>query len=342
MSEMSMDKTSKRDVSLQALVIWSLVAYAIITVVTMVLTGNLDRFKPLLPDQGSAWYYWKLPPDQVTLASRLSMWIGYAVHQIVVWVFWAKGRKTYAEAGRATKFNLWFTVVNILFVVLHLVQTQLFYDGLAQDVPIWSSQGSVIVMLVLVLFMRLPQRGLFFGKAFMPGPGLLTQVKRYHGIFISWAIVYTFWFHPMDGNWGLMSGFVYMFVLFMQMSLMNSDQHFKNGWVALMEFGVVFHGTLVTVYKEDIRDVWPMFLFGFFAMFVFTQQYEFKWNKYVRALMFVLYFGGIAGVYGFVRGFDQIYEIFFIPTALYGGALGLLLLSKLPQWFRRKPAGASA
>lgn len=44
---------------------------------------------------------------------------------------------------------------------LHLVQTWLWYDGLAQDVPIWSSQGSVIVMLVLILFLEMPRRGLW-------------------------------------------------------------------------------------------------------------------------------------------------------------------------------------
>ncbi len=43
----------------------------------------------------------------------------------------------------------------------HLVQTWLWYDGLAQDVPIWSSQGSVIVMLVLILFLETPRRGLW-------------------------------------------------------------------------------------------------------------------------------------------------------------------------------------
>ncbi|MGC7094338.1 hypothetical protein ACPZ19_06725 [Amycolatopsis lurida] len=33
---------------------------------------------------------------------------------------------------------------NLGFIALHEVQTQLFYDGLAQDVSIFSSQGSVV------------------------------------------------------------------------------------------------------------------------------------------------------------------------------------------------------
>ena len=54
--------------------------------------------------------------------------------------------------------------VNSFFVVLHLVQTHLWHDGLAQDVSIWSALGSVVVMLVWVLLMENPRRGLFFGR----------------------------------------------------------------------------------------------------------------------------------------------------------------------------------
>ena len=37
---------------------------------------------------------------------------------------------------------------------LHMVQPQVFFDGLAQDVSIYSSQGSVILLLVVVLLME--------------------------------------------------------------------------------------------------------------------------------------------------------------------------------------------
>ena len=49
--------------------------------------------------------------------------------------------------------------VNGLFIVLHLVQTHLWYDGLAQDVSIWSALGSVVVMLVWVLLRCGPKGG---------------------------------------------------------------------------------------------------------------------------------------------------------------------------------------
>ena len=49
-------------------------------------------------------------------------------------------------------------------MTLHLVQTWLFYDGLAQDVPEWTSQWSVIVLLAAVLMMENQRRGLVFGR----------------------------------------------------------------------------------------------------------------------------------------------------------------------------------
>ena len=42
---------------------------------------------------------------------------------------------------------------NGLFVALHIWQTRVFYDGLAQDTSVMASQFSVIFMLVFVLIM---------------------------------------------------------------------------------------------------------------------------------------------------------------------------------------------
>ena len=69
-------------------------------------------------------------------------------------------------------------------LLLHILQTHLWYDGLAQDVPIWSSQYSVIVMLVLILFLMIPERGIFLGtKVRLPAPAL-GFIQRWHGL--SW------------------------------------------------------------------------------------------------------------------------------------------------------------
>ena len=117
----------------------------------------------LLPDSGANWYYWKLPKPEVL--ATISMWVLYLGHQITVWALIAKLKSApRPEAGTIGKYNLQLLIVNAVFIVLHLVQTALFYDALAQFVPVMSSQGSVIVMLVMMLILLNGRRGLFFGK----------------------------------------------------------------------------------------------------------------------------------------------------------------------------------
>ena len=53
---------------------------------------------------------------------------------------------------------------NAVFIVLQVAQTHLWYGGLAQDVSIFGTQGSVVVLLVWVLLRENSRRGLFFGK----------------------------------------------------------------------------------------------------------------------------------------------------------------------------------
>ena len=44
--------------------------------------GRLDAIE-LLPDQGVAWYYWRLPNP--TILTRAIVWISYLAHQIAIW-----------------------------------------------------------------------------------------------------------------------------------------------------------------------------------------------------------------------------------------------------------------
>ena len=62
-------------------------------------------------------------------------------------------------------------------------------------------------MLIIVLMMEAPRRGLFFGNPAMTWNLEATDVaKRYHGYVFSWAVIYTFWYHPMEG----MDAYIYI------------------------------------------------------------------------------------------------------------------------------------
>ena len=124
----------------------------------------------------------------------------------------------------------------------------------------------------------------------------LAFVQRWHGLYISWALVYTFWFHPTEGVPAILTGFFYMFLLFTQMSVANTRWHFVVGWITVLELLVGLHGPAIALINTN--NGWPMFLFGFLFMFVFTQQFGFKLPWWVRALIFAAYAAGAVYVYG--------------------------------------------
>jgi hypothetical protein len=197
------------------------------------------------------------------------------------------------------------------------------YDGLAQDVSIFSSQGSVILMLVMILLMENQRRDLFFGKkiGFLKETGRIA--RRYHGYIFAWAIVYTFWYHPMENTMGHLLGFVYTFLLLLQGSLFYTRIHVNKYWTVVQEVAVLFHGTIVAVYQGN--GIWPMFLFGFAALFVVTQMYGLGLSRGWRWAFIAAYVTGVVAVYS-GRGWAMVNEIVRIPVIEYGLVFVLALI----------------
>ena len=248
------------------------------------LAGRLAAV-PHAPDAGASWYYWKL--IEPTPASRLTAWGFYLLHQIAFWAVIAYAQRTAARTRpRYTdglrRANVLALAINGFFVALHVVQTHIWYDGLAQDVSIWSALGSVVVLLVWVLLMENPRRGLFFGKP-IGFPRRVTAVaRRYHGYYFAWATVYTLWYHPVEAASGHLIGFLYMFLLLLQGSLFFTRVHVNRWWTLVLEVSVLAHGTLVAIMQGN--RMWPMFAFGFGfgGIFVITQMHGLSWPRWVR------------------------------------------------------------
>lgn len=276
-----------------------------------------------LPDAGASWYYWKLP--EPTFWSRATAWGGYTLHQVALWwlIYRAQSQKLKYTAG-LHRLNVIALATNAFFILLHLIQSHIWYDGLAQDVSIFSSQGSVILLLVMVLLMENQRRGLFFGKkiGFLQETGRVT--RKYHGYIFAWAIVYTFWYHPMETTSGHLIGFVYMFFLLLQSSLMFTRAHLNRWWTLVLELTVLIHGTLVA-YLTQNSDIWPMFLFGFAALFIVTQMYGLGLQRWQRWVFIGAYAAAVLIVYS-SRGWAQLNEIIRIPLIEYGSVFVLALL----------------
>ena len=283
-------------------------------------TGLIYFLKPLLPDinflpdTGYAHYYWKRPDP--TFWSQATAWAGYFAHQVSVWaiIYMAQNSGLKYTKG-LNKFNFLALGANAFFVFLHLIQTHIWYDGLAQDTHIMTSQGSVIIMLVMVLIMENQRRGLIFGKKinYVQEPGRV--IRKYHGYVFSWAVIYTFWYHPMEASVGHLIGTFYTCMIMLQGSLIYTRAHLNKYWTFSLEFLVVVHGTLVALMQEN--GMWAMFLFGFLTMFVVTQMHGLGISKRFRWLFLMAYVSAVLFVYN-ILGWPRIIEVPRIPFVEYG------------------------
>jgi hypothetical protein len=262
----------------------------------------------------------------------------YLLHQVTIWVliYQAQSQKAKYTTG-LHRFNVAAWAANAVFILLHFVQTHIWYDGLAQDVSIWSSQASVIVLLVWVLLMENRRRGMFFGKKLPIGQQIIRFARKYHGYFFAWATIYTFWYHPMEPTSGHLIGFFYMFLLLLQGSLFFTRIHTNRWWTLAQEVIVLAHGALVAVMQGN--GLWPMFAFGFGGIFVITQMHGVGLSRLTRWVILILYVGAALVVYG-MRDITMIHQTMWIPMIEYLGVLVLAGIFGAGLWvagrFRRQ------
>jgi hypothetical protein len=266
------------------------------------------------PDQPGFYYYWVRPDPSVL--TRLSAWIPYVIHQVAIWYLISVGRKQRpAYIFGLHRFNVMALGVNTFFILLHIVQTKVFYDGLAQDVPEMTAVMSVTLMIFLIMLMENRRRGLFFGKPV----GFLNQVgdvvKRHHGYFFSWAMIYTFWYHPIEITPGHLAGTFYMALLLLQSSLFFTKYHTNHWWKMSLELAFVFHGAVVVYFlmsSESNMAHWSVFLFGGLAAFLVTQLHGLGLNR-SQKWMFIIPIVVLGGSY------------FMFNPQYFSGALGQLV-----------------
>jgi hypothetical protein len=259
-------------------------------------------------------YAWRL--TEPTAITRLTAWSGYLLHNIFVWVMIYFAQRQKPKYGNHFQwFNWGMVAVNIIFTILHLLQTRFFYDGLAQDVPELSALGSVALMLIVILILETPRRGLIFGKKVKFQQRFMQIIRQYHGYLFSWAVIYTFWYHPTEGTWGHLMGFFYMFMLFTQSTLIFNRAHINKWWTFTLEVFVLIHGVTVAVFQGN--DMWPMFAFGFGAMVVLTQMYGLGLNTWAKRGLAVAFTVAVVASYGIMGRFGQLNEVIRIPMLDY-------------------------
>lgn len=321
-----------------------ILASAALTAVIWLTAGSLQaRFDVVNEKYFSFYYPWQT--RNPTTMAYITSWVGYALHNIAAWgIIFAAQRRRPKYADRFRWYNWAMLWVNLAGFALHWVQTRLWYDGLAISVPEITSQGSVILMLVFILILEAPRRGLVLGKKVKFHKAFLDVVRRYHGYLFSWALIYTFWYHPMENTFGHLAGFFYMFALLSQSVLLFNRTHLNKWWKFGLEALVLIHGTLVAIYQGN--GLWPMFFFGFAAMIVLTQMHGLGLSRRVRwliggafvlgTLLFYLLGGEPARINEVIRIPLIEYLLVFVFYALFWLIYGITRL------FRRKPEQATA
>lgn len=294
-------------------------AFLLSTALTVVvwLTGDVlhSRFDIVNVKYYAFFYQWQT--RNPTFISYLTAWVGYALHNIIVWliIFLAKKEKPKFTSGFQW-FNWAMLAVNLGFFGVHWIQTQIWYDGLAIAVPEVTSQGSVILMLVFILILEAPRRGLFFGRKIKFHERFLKIVREYHGYIFSWAVIYTFWYHPMENTFGHLAGFFYMFLLLSQSVLIFNRVHINKWWTFALEALVLVHGTAVAIFQG--KGMWPMFAFGFGALIVLTQMHGLGLNTLTKRLLATGFLIAALATYALLGRLPMIHQVTWIAITEYG------------------------
>ncbi len=316
----------------EQIVNWSLIFSVLLCAAIIALGGALSQFEVIpLPEDGFV-YEWQLA--EPTAWGQLTAWLGFAMHQVLIWgtIAYAQNRYSKRDYGTALRpVNLWAIGINFVFVVLHYLQTMFFYDGIAQDLPSWTAQFAVALMLIVVLGMENQRRGLFFGRKIGFRKAFTDGLRKYHGFFFSFAVIYTFWFHPMIPTWGHLIGFIHVVLVMTQGSLMFLRVHLNKRWMFLLEILVLPHAFQVALNQGN--DIWPMFFFGFAAIFLITQMHGLGLKRWVRQAFYGSFLLLTLYVYLVMREPYQVNEVIRIPLieyivlfAMYGIYLGAAMV----------------
>lgn len=273
-------------------------------------------------------YPWRL--TEPNAMARLTAWSFYLIHNIIAWVIIYLAQRGKPKYGNDLRwFNWGMIATNVIFIFLHIAQTQIWYDGLAADVPELTALGSVAIMLMIIIILETPRRGLIFGRKVKFHQQFMRIVREYHGYFFTWATIYTFWYHPTEGTIGHLVGFFYMFMLFVQSVLIFNRAHINKWWTLTLEVFVLLHGVTVAVFQGNA--MWPMFAFGFGAMFFLVQMYGLGLNTWTKRILWVAFIIITVGTYAYIDRLPQIHEITRIPMLdyMFIGLLYLIFLAGL-------------
>jgi hypothetical protein len=290
----------------------------IVSIAIVALGGWLTQFELATPPADDIGFFYEWQLAEATAWGQLTAWLGFAIHQLLIWGTIYYAQRTYSKRDYSSTLRPvnWIALgINFVFIVLHYFQTMFFYDAIAQDIPSWTAQFAVALMLIVILGMENQRRGLFFGKKIGFRKAFTDGLRKYHGYFFSFAVIYTFWFHPMIPTLGHLVGFIHVILIMAQGSLMFNRAHLGKKWMFLLEILVLPHAFQVAVNQG--KDMWPMFMLGFATIFIVTQMHGLGLKTWVKRAFYASYIGIILIVYTTLKEPYEINEVIRIPIIEY-------------------------
>jgi len=242
--------------------------------------------------------------------------------------------------------------LNIGMILFKFTQSFFTYDGLANDVPEWTAQYSVMWWIFLALIIQMPKRGLLFGyiRSFDNpcgfGKDFVNFVRKQHGYAFSFGVTYNYWFHPIEGSPGFVLGYLYQFLMMLQSNFLLHPFHRNKFWTLILQVGIVPHAFFIAWYfaNGSAGSVFQ-FPFGFAMLFITTFMHGFELSFWQKAGFTVAFFVVAVSTYLAVgRDLSNIGEIFrisvFVLSPVLGWVLwgiGLILLWPFKQMNERHP-----
>jgi hypothetical protein len=134
---------------------------------------------------------------------------------------------------------------------------------MSAHLPLWWGQGSIFTMVLMIMAMQVPVRGLVFGKC-KRGCGcgksksctntdggywkeMATFLRKYHGYYIGFCVTYSWYYVVLEASWGHLSGTMNLLCIFWQIVTMYTPTHRNKWWCLACEFIVILHGPLIAM-----------------------------------------------------------------------------------------------
>ena len=135
------------------------------------------------------------------------------------------------------------------------------------------------MLLIWVLLMENYTRGMVAGHPLPLSKEVVSFARKYHAYYFSWAIIYNFWYHPMEATLGHLWGICYTFLLLLQGSLFFTKIHLNTWWK------LALHGVIVPLNQP--YTLWPIFLYGCLSVFVIMRMHirEIGWRVKLVCLL---------------------------------------------------------